>query len=108
MNQVEQIKLWARELRAISQTGFEYGRDEFDKERYAQLLGVSNEMLSQISNFSSAEVNSLLPVESGYATPKVAVRGLVIRDGKVLMVQEIADDCWSFPGGWGDIGLSPS
>lgn len=108
MNQVEQIKLWARELRAISQTGFEYGRDEFDKERYSQLLGVSNEMLSQISNFSSAEVNSLLPVESGYATPKVAVRGLVIRDSKVLMVQEIADDCWSLPGGWCDIGLSPS
>jgi len=108
MNQVEQIKLWARELRAISQTGFEYGRDEFDKERYSQLLGVSNEMLSQISNFSSAEVNSLLPVESGYATPKVAVRGLVIRDGKVLMVQEIADDCWSLQGGWCDIGLSPS
>lgn len=108
MNQAEQIKLWARELRAIAQTGFEYGRDKFDKERYSQLLNVSSEMLSKVSDLSFDEVNAMLPVESGYATPKVAVRGLVIRDEKILMVQEIADDCWSLPGGWCDTGLSPS
>jgi ADP-ribose pyrophosphatase YjhB (NUDIX family) len=35
------------------------------------------------------------------------VRGAVIRDGKILLVQEITDGCWSLPGGWADLGESP-
>ena len=39
-------------------------------------------------------------VQQGYATPKIDVRGAVIRNGKVLLVQEKADGKWSMPGGW--------
>ena len=47
-------------------------------------------------------------MQSGYATPKVDVRGAVIRDGKILLVQERADNCWAMPGGWADLGDSPA
>jgi ADP-ribose pyrophosphatase YjhB (NUDIX family) len=49
---------------------------------------------------------SLLAVERGYATPKVDVRAVVERDGKLLFVREAHDGLWSLPGGWADIGES--
>jgi ADP-ribose pyrophosphatase YjhB (NUDIX family) len=47
-------------------------------------------------------------VQPGYATPKVDVRGAVIRDGKILLVQERSDERWCMPGGWADVGDLPS
>lgn len=108
MKTSEKIKVWARELRSIAQTGLTYGNDVFDKERYEQMNELSNTMLAHISGMSDRQINSLLPIEQGYATPKIAVRGLVIQDNKVLMVKEIADGLWTLPGGWCDIGLTPS
>jgi 8-oxo-dGTP pyrophosphatase MutT (NUDIX family) len=32
----------------------------------------------------------------------------VIREGKVLLVQERADERWCMPGGWADVGEKPS
>lgn len=46
--------------------------------------------------------------ETGYQTPKVDVRGVVFKDNTILMVKENMDNRWSLPGGFCDIGLSPS
>ena len=46
--------------------------------------------------------------DSGYATPKVDVRGVVFRAGKILLVQERSDGLWTMPGGWADVGDSPA
>jgi 8-oxo-dGTP pyrophosphatase MutT (NUDIX family) len=46
--------------------------------------------------------------QSGYATPKVDVRGVVFRDDKLLLVQERSDGLWTLPGGWADVNDSPS
>lgn len=54
----KKIKLWARELKAVSQTGLEYGKDVFDQERYEQLNDLSNRMLSSISEISEAEIDT--------------------------------------------------
>lgn len=106
MDTSEKIKLWAREIKSIAQTGLAYGKDVYDKERYQQMNDLSNHMLAYISGMSSHEIDKKLPIEPGYMTPKVAVRGIVIKDKKVLMVKESADGLWSLPGGWCDIGLS--
>lgn len=108
METSENIKLWARELRAIAQTGLTYGKDVFDLERYEQMNELSSRMLAHISGMSPYEIDHLLPIEEGYATPKVAVRGLVMQGNKVLMVKEVADGLWTLPGGWCDTGLTPS
>lgn len=108
MDTSEKIKLWARELRSIAQTGLTYGKDVFDQERYEQMNELSSRMLADISGMSPREIDHLLPIEEGYATPKVAVRGLVMQGNKVLMVKEVADGLWTLPGGWCDIGLTPS
>ena len=33
---------------------------------------------------------------------------MVFRDDKVLLVREVADGCWTLPGGWADVNESPS
>jgi ADP-ribose pyrophosphatase YjhB (NUDIX family) len=46
--------------------------------------------------------------ETGYRTPKVDVRGVVLDAGRVLVVRETASDDWCLPGGWADVGETPS
>src|SRR5208282_547793 len=50
----------------------------------------------------------MFSLDSGYATPKVDVRAAVFRDSKLLLVKEREDGCWTLPGGWADVGDSPS
>ena len=50
---------------------------------------------------------SLFARESGYATPKVDVRGVVFRDDGILLVKEREDGGWTLPGGWADVNESP-
>ncbi|MBB6454607.1 ADP-ribose pyrophosphatase YjhB (NUDIX family) [Salirhabdus euzebyi] len=108
MDAAEQIKQWAKELKSVAQTGLTYGKDVFDKERYSQMHDLATTMLSYISGMSEDEVIEKLPIESGYTTPKMAVRGVVMQNGKLLMVKEAADGLWCLPGGWCDINLTPS
>ncbi|MGH8957607.1 MAG: NUDIX domain-containing protein, partial [Acidimicrobiia bacterium] len=47
--------------------------------------------------------------EGGYATPKLIVRVVVVDDNDgILMVKEAEDGLWTLPGGWVDVGESPS
>jgi ADP-ribose pyrophosphatase YjhB (NUDIX family) len=98
---------FAKKVHAIAQTGLTYKNNEYDTERYEQLKQLSFEMLSQIGDTSPEIVSSLFAHQKGYQTPKVDVRGVVIEDGKILMVQEKIDQRWTLPGGWADVGLSP-
>ena len=44
----------------------------------------------------------------GYATPKVDIRAAIIENEKILLVQEKMDKNWAMPGGWADVGESPT
>jgi ADP-ribose pyrophosphatase YjhB (NUDIX family) len=46
--------------------------------------------------------------ETGYRTPKVDVRGVVLDAGRLLLVRESGVDGWCLPGGWADVGETPS
>jgi ADP-ribose pyrophosphatase YjhB (NUDIX family) len=43
-----------------------------------------------------------------YPTPKLEVRAVVLREGKLLLVREATDGRWSLPGGCIDLGGSLS
>jgi ADP-ribose pyrophosphatase YjhB (NUDIX family) len=38
----------------------------------------------------------------------VDVRAAVFREGRILLVKEPGEEGWSLPGGWADVGESPS
>jgi ADP-ribose pyrophosphatase YjhB (NUDIX family) len=99
---------WARELQAIAQTGLHFSESEYDRERYRKILAISVEMFAHSSGESPASIRGLFENQTGYATPKVDVRGVVFRGNKLLLVQERSDGLWTLPGGWADVNDSPS
>lgn len=99
---------WAKRLQALSQNGLTYARDPFDRERYEQIRHIAAEMLSEQAGVEIGDVLDLFVREKDYATPKVDVRGAVFQDGKILLVKERSDGKWALPGGWADVGESPS
>lgn len=99
---------WAKRLRGIAATGRHFTRDEYDRERYAEVAAIANEMLASLAHAPVGGIQGLVSEsEQGYATPKVEVRGAVIEAGKILLVRERSDDLWTLPGGYADVGISP-
>jgi ADP-ribose pyrophosphatase YjhB (NUDIX family) len=99
---------WAREIHSLSQAGLTYSQNEYDLERYRRLQEIAAEIVAGQSAVSKEAVLESFSMQPGYITPKVDVRAAVIRDGRILLVQERADNCWSMPGGWADVGELPS
>jgi ADP-ribose pyrophosphatase YjhB (NUDIX family) len=97
-----------RELRAIAQTGLTFCRDPFDRQRYERIRQLAALLVAGGSGSDVALVQNLFDRDSGYATPKVDVRGAAFRDGRVLLVREISDGGWTLPGGWADVNQSPA
>ena len=94
------------ELQSIAQAGLWYGKDKFDKERYARLREIAAEMLAMKTDLPLAKVKDLFCGDTGYQTPKVETRAAIVKEGKILLVRE-SDDLWALPGGWCDYDLSP-
>ena len=100
---------WTQRLQAIAQAGLAYTHDHFDAERFRELRKIAAEIMAAHTQADLDEVQMIFNAESGYATPKVDVRGVVFKEGKLLMVKELLDGgAWTLPGGWADINEMPS
>lgn len=99
---------WAQEIQAISQAGLTYGENGYDLERYEALRKISVEMMSYFTDTPIDKVTELFASDTGYQTPKVDIRAVVLQENKILLVRERADGAWALPGGWADIGYTPS
>ncbi|MFD1205513.1 NUDIX hydrolase [Sporosarcina contaminans] len=99
---------WAKRIQALSQSGLAFSKDLYDIERYEELREISAEIMAEHTNLEINIINDLFTNETGYQTPKVDVRGVVFKNGKILMVKENIDNQWALPGGFCDVGMSPS
>jgi ADP-ribose pyrophosphatase YjhB (NUDIX family) len=99
---------WAREIQALSQTGLHYSETEYHTQRYRRLMEIAAEIVENHAGLPKQPVLEDFLIQPGYATPKVDVRGAIVRDGKILLVQERVDGCWTMPGGWADVGEYPA
>jgi ADP-ribose pyrophosphatase YjhB (NUDIX family) len=98
---------WAQTLQAEAQSGLAYATNPFDIERYERLRALSVEIMNTYTEAGMDKVRTMFASETGYQTPKIDVRGAVVKNGKILLVQEkLNEDRWSLPGGWADVGLS--
>jgi ADP-ribose pyrophosphatase YjhB (NUDIX family) len=102
--------IWAREIEALAQTGLAFSTDPYDLERYNALRRLAARIMSEHTSAYLERIEGLFDSETGYATPKVGVRGAVFdAAGRVLMVREVADgNRWTLPGGWADVNQSPA
>lgn len=99
---------WAKQLQSIAQAGLTYSKDQYDLERFQQIRDISVEMMAEHTHIDKRIIKNLFANETGYATPKVDVRAVIFHNGQILMVKEKLDGKWALPGGWADIGLSPT
>lgn len=99
---------WAQKIQGIAQIGLTYAEGPYDIERYKQLRAIAAEIMATYANVEHSYVLDLFANEIGYATPKVDVRGAVFRDNTILLVKERSDGYWTLPGGWADVGQTPS
>jgi len=99
---------WAARLQALAQNGLEYAATPFDVDRYQAIRQIAAEMVAAGSGLPIDQVLGRMSGELGYATPKVDVRGAVFQDDALLLVRERRDHCWTLPGGWAEVGLSPA
>ncbi len=99
---------WAREIFSLSQAGLVYSKNEFDIERYKRLQEISAEMIESQSDISKENALESFSMQAGYITPKIDVRGAVVKEDKIILIQERADGKWAMPGGWVDLGNTPA
>lgn len=101
---------WLRELQGVAQTGLAFTRDPYDIERYEMLRDLAVRIAAAHTGEPADRIAGLFAGETGYATPKIDVRGAVFNaQGEILMVREVMDaGRWTLPGGWADVNLTPA
>lgn len=105
----EELILISQRIRALSQTGLVYSENDYDIERYQDLLNLSHKMTALITDYKFEAIQQIFRIEDDYVTPKVDVRAVVFNEkNEIPLVKERADGGWAIPGGWADIGFTPN
>lgn len=98
----------ARRIQALAQAGLHYAEEEFDMQRYEELRVLSVQLAAYVTDRPINKIRDLFTNETGFQTPKVDIRSVVIKDSKVLLARERSDGGFSLPGGFADINYSPA
>ena len=98
-----------KKIKALAETGLVYAQNGYEVERNQELVNLSQELISAIAQQPIKALDKFYLPPKEYPTPKVDVRALILNDDdQILMAKEKMDGRWSIPGGWADIGHSPS
>lgn len=104
----EQLNI-AKRLKALADTGLVYAENDYDQDRYSELLKISLKLMGHLSNNKLDDLQRFFLPEKDYPTVKVDVRAFVLNENdELLMAQERIDHKWTIPGGWADVGDTPS
>ena len=99
----------AKQVQALAENGLHFSENDFDLDRYQVLEEISLRMLSLLTGLPDEIIKVTTPEKNGYRTPKVDVRSVIFNDrDEILMVKERVDSRWSLPGGWCDVGYTPT
>ena len=108
MDPREQLDVVKR-IKAIAEIGLVYAEGEYDRERYQELHEISLKLLAEVSRKPLTELHEFFLPQQDYPTAKVDVRGFVLNEkNEILMAQESVDGKWTIPGGWADVGHTPT
>lgn len=109
MNRSNRLLELAKRIQAIAENGQHYALSDFDLDRYRDLEGIANELISLLAGKPVPAIEMAIREKVGYRTPKVDVRAVVFNEkDEILMVKEQIDGKWSLPGGWADVGYTPA
>ena len=98
-----------KRIKAIAETGLVFAEGAYDKERYEELRAISLKLMAEIAEVPFEKLDSFYLPTLDYPTPKVDVRGFVLNEkDQILLAKESVDSKWTIPGGWADIGNTPT
>ncbi len=105
----EKILGYSKRINALAEIGLNYADNPYETERYEELRSISRKMMGELTGQPVEVIESFFLNEREYKTPQVDIRAVVFdTEDRLLMVREKADGMWSLPGGWADVGFSPS
>ena len=95
-------------IQSIAKIGLVYSTDPYAITNYQEINKLSLEMLEKFVEVKFDRPNYFK--RDIYPTPNVSVRTIILNKdrNKVLMVREVKDHGYSFPGGWADLYDSPA
>jgi ADP-ribose pyrophosphatase YjhB (NUDIX family) len=97
---------WAAELQSLAQAGLAFCVNDYDRDRYERIRDLSIDIMHEYTDVDNRKIRELFASETGYQTPKVDVRAVIIENDKILLIKEKVDGKWSLPGGWADVNTS--
>ena len=100
-----QVLEFIKKVQSIAQIGLSFSTDPYAIDNYEELRKISIRMLKEYTSLPDDECE--LYKDFIYPTPQPAVRTLVVRDNKLLLVKEKDSGLLSLPGGWCDIDCTP-
>lgn len=104
-------------LRGIAQVGLTYAADQYDRERYAEILSITARLSALFSAGAAAPEAEILarwqaeimPGDPTYPTPKVGVGAVIFDDqDRLLLIRRADTGRWFVPVGWADVGYTPA
>lgn len=108
----------ADELRAIASGGIRYTDHGYDRERYEQILKASARLVAAVERAaaieqaaadgqpSADEIYNQYRDNLAHLSPLLCVEAVVLREGKILLIQRRDDHLWALPGGLSEVGKS--
>lgn len=115
---------WSEALASIARTGLGFTSNNFEAERYEEILDVAADIRVAADRLSDERTDDDAVLADhlradwlrhvgagvpGYVTPKVAIGAVVGDDeGRLLLIQRSDSGVWLYPTGWADVGYSPS
>lgn len=106
---------WSETLAATARTGLGFTQNQYERERFEEILEVAADMRAKAGSPHRKEVlitewtKLIGDGVAGYVTPKSTVGAVVGNDkGEILLIQRSDSGTWLYPTGWADVGYSPS
>lgn len=101
--------LLLKKIQSLCEHGQHFAHNEFDLQRYKEIEFIVFELIKTNFQIQAERIPLLMTEKDGYKTPKVDIRAVVFDEkNKILLVKEKADGKWSLPGGWADVGYTPT
>lgn len=105
----ERVRRAAVALEALAQDGLTYATIDYDRDRFAKIRVVAEDLFSVVTDRPADDLRMELGRDAGYATPKIDVRGALVDEReRLLLMRERTDGRWSLPGGFADPLDTPS
>jgi ADP-ribose pyrophosphatase YjhB (NUDIX family) len=108
MRPSEQLRFWAHELAAMASTGLEFANNDYDRDRFHRVGAIATGLATMTIDADFVPERPYLP-DVGIATPKVGCSVAAFdAAGTVAIIKRADNGRWALPGGYAEVGTSPS